>query len=359
VSAPADAGAATLAGAPGAVSSADGASASGTTAGVVSRHAAVGAGRMGRSIAVAYALAGQPCALVDLRERTPEAAARLRDEAQAEMAGILEHLVSLGLLDAAQRPAVLARIAWVDRAGAPDALAQARLIFEAVPETLDAKRDGLGVIGALAGPHVIVASTSSTMQAGELAGFLPHPERFLNAHWLNPAYLVPLVEVAPHAGTAPAVREALLADLRAAGKVPVVCNDAPGYIVPRLQVMVMNEAARMIEQGAASAEDIDLAIRYGFGIRYAAMGVAEFIDFGGLDTLFHASGYLADRLGDARYASPEIVNRKMAAGELGVKTGQGLYAWNADSAARLQAESMRRFAALLKLQGLEPAAPTA
>lgn len=323
----------------------------------VVRHAAVGAGRMGRSIAVAYALAGHPCALVDLRERTPEAAARLKAEAQAEMAGILDHLISLDLLDPARRAAVLDAIPWVARAGAPAVLATAEWIFEAVPETLDAKRDGLGVIGALAGPQAIVASTSSTMQASELAGFLPHPERFLNAHWLNPAYLVPLVEVAPHAGTAPDVRDRLLADLRAAGKVPVVCNDAPGYIVPRLQVMVMNEAARMIEQGAASAEDIDLAIRYGFGIRYAAMGVAEFIDFGGLDTLFHASGYLADRLGDARYASPEIVNRKMAAGELGVKTGQGLYAWDAASAARLQAESMRRFAALLKLQGLEPAAP--
>lgn len=319
----------------------------------------LGAGRMGRSIAVACALAGCNFTLVDLRDRTAEGFAQLAAAVRTELNDILDHLVGLDLFPAAGKDAVLDRIRLVGRADAPAAVAAATVLFEAVPETVEAKREALGEAGAWLAPEAIVASTSSTMLSGELAAFVPRPERFLNAHWLNPAYLVPLVEVAPHAGTLPEVREHVLAVLRAVGKVPVVCSGAAGYIVPRLQVVVMNEAARMIEQGAATAEDIDLAIRYGFGIRYASMGVAEFIDFGGVDIIYHASRYLADKLADDRYACPDIVSTKMAAGELGVKTGRGFYEWDAAKAASFQQEAMRRFAGLLKLHGLTPMPPEA
>ena len=95
---------------------------------------------------------------------------------------------------------------------------------------------------------------------------------------------------------------------------PVVCGPAPGYIVPRLQALIMNEAARMVEEGVASAEDIDKATRYGLGLRFAAMGVVEFIDFGGNDILYHASRYLAAALSAERYTAPAIVDRLMARG---------------------------------------------
>ena len=125
-----------------------------------------------------------------------------------------------------------------------------------------------------------------------------HRERFLNAHWLNPAFLIPLVELSPGARTDPAVTARLKAMLEAIGKVPVVCAARPGYIVPRIQALAMNEAARMVEEGVASAEDIDKAIKYGFGIRYAVLGMLEFIDFGGGDILYYASRYLTEALGD-------------------------------------------------------------
>jgi 3-hydroxybutyryl-CoA dehydrogenase len=112
-----------------------------------------------------------------------------------------------------------------------------------------------------------------------------------------------------------------MALLEEIGKVPVRCAPAPGYIVPRLQALLMNEAARMIEQGIATPADIDAAVRFGFGFRYATMGVVEFIDFGGLDILYHASRYLTQATGDERYAAPEIVNARMAEGKLGLKTG--------------------------------------
>jgi len=105
--------------------------------------------------------------------------------------------------------------------------------------------------------------------------------------------------------------------------VPVVCAARPGYIVPRIQALAMNEAARMVEEGVASAEDIDKAIKYGFGIRYAVLGLLEFIDYGGGDILYYASRYLTQALGDPRYAAPDIIERNMREGRIGLKTGKG------------------------------------
>ena len=189
---------------------------------------------------------------------------------------------------------------------------------------LELKREALARASALAGPEPIIASTTSTILVDDLSGAVAHPERFLNAHWLNPAYLVPLVELSPGAGTDPAVTARLKALLEGIGKVPVVCAPRPGYIVPRIQALAMNEAARMVEEGVASAEDIDKAIKYGFGFRFAVLGMLEFIDWGGGDILYYASRYLTQALGSERYAAPEIVERNMREGRIGFTTGQGL-----------------------------------
>jgi len=176
---------------------------------------------------------------------------------------------------------------------------------------------------ALAGAQPIIASTTSTILADDLAGAVAHPERFLNAHWLNPAYLVPLVELSPAATTAPATVARFKALLEAIGKVPVVCAARPGYIVPRIQALAMNEAARMVEEGVASAEEIDKAIRFGFGFRYAILGLLEFIDWGGGDILYYASRYLEGALGSDRYRAPEVISHNMREGRIGLRTGAG------------------------------------
>ena len=176
---------------------------------------------------------------------------------------------------------------------------------------------------AAAGPRPIIASTTSTILVDDLSCAVVQPRRFLNAHYLNPAFLMPLVELSPGIGTDRAVVVRLKALLESAGKVPVICAARPGYIVPRIQTLAMNEAARPLEEGVASAEDVDKAIKYGFGVRFAILGLLEFIDWGGGDILYYASRYLTGTLGSDRYAAPEIVVHNMRDGRIGLKTGKG------------------------------------
>jgi 3-hydroxybutyryl-CoA dehydrogenase len=249
---------------------------------------------------------------------------------------------------------MLGRVHFADRAAAAEALAVVDVLFEGVPEVAAAKREAF----AFACPHLradaLLASTTSTMLSTDLAAMVERPGRFLNAHWLNPAYLMPLVEVSPHPGTEPGAVAELCALLEAIGKKPVLCKAAPGFIVPRLQALVMNEAARMIEQGVATPEDMDRAVRYGFGPRFASMGVVEFIDFGGLDILYYASHYLAQALGEPRFAPPEIVNRYMREGRRGLRDGKGFFDWQNVDVAAYRKDVLARQLALLRHLGLAP-----
>jgi 3-hydroxybutyryl-CoA dehydrogenase len=132
----------------------------------------------------------------------------------------------------------------------------------------------------------------------------------------------------------------------------VLCGPTPGYIVPRLQALIMNEAARMIEEGAATAEEIDKATRYGLGLRFAALGVVEFIDFGGSDILHHASREMSASIDPQRYAAPAIVARMVEQGRLGVKTGSGFYDYSDRDVAAYRRDVMARTLGMLRHAGL-------
>ena len=289
------------------------------------RFAAVGAGRMGRGIAIAFAYAGHRISLIDLRQRSDEAWQRLRDEAKTEIEASLSGLAQLGVIDASQIERIAARVDFVDAASAPRAFAAAELVFEGVPETMQAKREAFEHINRHCRDDAILTSTTSSILVTQLAAFVRLPERFLNMHWLNPAYVIPVVELSCHPGTDAGVLARTKALMEQIGKLPVVCGAPPGYIVPRLQALVMNEAARMIEEGAATAEEIDKATRYGLGLRFAALGVVEFIDFGGCDILHHASREMSASLDKGRYTAPAIVGRMVEEGRLGLKSGSGFY----------------------------------
>jgi len=314
----------------------------------------LGAGRMGRGIAHAFAFAGHEVVLIDGKPRDAQSAARLRAEAYAELRASLSALAELGAFKSEEIEEILARVRFAACAEAPAALAEVDVLFEGVPEVLEAKRAAFELAGAHLRADAIVASTTSTMLSTQLAALVARPERFLNCHWLNPAYLIPLVELSPHEGTDRAVTERMKRLLEAIGKKPVVCKAAPGFIVPRLQALVMNEAARMVEQGLASAEDVDRAVRYGFGLRYASMGVVEFIDYGGLDILYYASHYLAQALGEPRFEPPAIVEQYMREGRRGLRDGRGFFDWNALDTARYRREVLARQLALLRHLGLAP-----
>jgi 3-hydroxybutyryl-CoA dehydrogenase len=318
----------------------------------MARFAAVGAGRMGRGIAIAFAYAGHRIAVIDLRERPAAAWAALKADAEAEVRASLQSLAQLGAITAEQAAAIAARVDYVDAAGAAGALAEAELVFEGVTETLQAKHDAFAQIGRHCSPAAIVASTTSSLPVTQLAGLIVEPSRFLNVHWLNPAYLIPVVELSVHAGTDAAVVGRCKALMESIGKLPVVCGPAPGYIVPRLQALVMNEAARMIEEGAATAEEIDKATRFGMGLRFAAMGVVEFIDFGGSDILHHASREMAAALDPERYRAPDIVGRMVESGRLGVKSGAGFYDYAGRDIAAYRRDVLARTLAQLEHSGL-------
>ena len=303
---------------------------------------------MGRGIALAFAYAGHEVWLIDAKQRGADAVAALEREARSDIAANLDALAELGALDAAERPAILARVRFADRAAAPAALAQAEFVFEGVPEVMAAKGEAFAFAAPHLAPHAVLASTTSTFLVTELASHVAHPERFLNAHWLNPPHLIPLVELSAHPGTATDALARLIALLEGIGKVPVECAAAPGYIVPRLQTLIMNEAARMVEQGVASAEAIDRATRYGLGFRYASMGVVEFIDYGGNDILYYASRYLAEALKDTRYASPAIVDRHMREGHNGLRDGKGFYDFSGVDIAAYKKQALGRMLGMLR-----------
>jgi 3-hydroxybutyryl-CoA dehydrogenase len=316
------------------------------------RIACLGAGRMGRGIAMVFAYAGHPVTIVDFKPRAAEAFSTLAAAAMDEVRGTLASLARLGLFDEGKVAAITARVTVVSEVDAQAALSSASVIFEGLPEVLELKRDALGRAAALAGAEPIIASTTSTILVDDLSGAVAHPERFLNAHWLNPAYLVPLVELSPGVRTRPEVTAKLKALLESIGKVPVVCAPRPGYIVPRIQALAMNEAARMVEEGVATAEEIDRAIKYGFGFRFAVLGMLEFIDWGGGDILYYASRYLTKALDSERYAAPAIVERNMHEGRIGLRTGQGFLDYANLDVDAYRRERLAAFVAMLGQLGL-------
>ena len=316
------------------------------------RFAAVGAGRMGRGIAVAFAYAGHRIALIDLRERSPEAMQKLRAEVQAEVESALRNLADLGVVPPEQVEQIAARVELVEARNAPQALAGAELLFEGVPETMEAKKDAFDWMNRYCRDDAILTSTTSSILVTQLKDLVRLPERFLNMHWLNPAYVIPVVELSCHEGTAPEVLARAKAIMESIGKLPVVCGATPGYIVPRLQALVMNEAARMIEEGAATAEEIDKATRYGMGLRFAALGVVEFIDFGGADILHHASREMAASIDAGRYTAPAIVGEMVAQQKLGLKTASGFYDYEGRDLAAYRRDVLTRTLGMLKHAGM-------
>ena len=308
--------------------------------------ACLGAGRMGRGIAVTFAYAGHPVGIVDFKARSAEAFDALAQEVLDEIRKTLISLSRFGLLAALDVEQIITRVRVMPEAEAGATLREAAIIFEGIPEVLDLKRDALARASRLAGPGPIIASTTLTILVDDISSAVEHPRRFLNAHWLNPAYLIPLVELSPGAVTDPAITARVKALLEGIGKVPVVCAATPGYIVPRIQALAMNEAARMVEEGVASAADIDKAIKYGFGFRYATMGLLEFIDWGGGDILYYASRYLEGALHSDRYRAPEVITRNMEQGRIGMRTGAGFLDY---SGMDVDAFREQRLAALVEL----------
>jgi 3-hydroxybutyryl-CoA dehydrogenase len=322
----------------------------------LSRIAVVGAGRMGRGISLSFAFSGYTVQLFDSEERNAEAFAELTESVLEEIQTELGFLERLQLVTAAQAKEIATRITVVARSASAEHLGQADFVFEAVAEVLDIKQSTYAWLNSVVADTAIIGSTTSTILVDTLAEFVEHNSRFLNTHWLNPALLMPLVEMSPGQYSDEQAVSSMKALLESIGKQPVICAASPGFIVPRIQALAMTEAARCVEEGVASAEDVDKAIRIGFGVRYAVLGLLEFIDWGGGDTVYYATKYLAGSLDDKRFSVPEIIEKNMRENRNGIRDGQGFYDYRERDVDAYRQERMGDFVKLLQHLSLLPEA---
>jgi 3-hydroxybutyryl-CoA dehydrogenase len=277
--------------------------------------AVVGAGTMGHGIAQVAAMAGARVSLID-RDPAP------LDQALERIRAHLSEGVRRGKVPPALAGSALDRIATTT--DLPAGVAGARLVIEAVPERLPLKQDVLRSVEAAATPDTVLASNTSSLSITEIQGALNHPARVVGLHFFNPVHLMQLVEVVRGDATGQATVEAAAAFARWIGKVPIVVRDSPGFASSRLGLTLGLEAMRMLEEGVASAEDIDTAMTLGY--RHP-MGPLRLTDLVGLDVRLDIAEYLYQRLGDERFRPPRILREKVARGELGRKTGRGFYDW--------------------------------
>ncbi|MDA3441299.1 3-hydroxybutyryl-CoA dehydrogenase [Acinetobacter bereziniae] len=315
--------------------------------------AILGAGRMGKAMAIAFAYAGLKVALIDARQRSEIEFQNYHSQILSDLQQELQLLETIKFINAEQHVFINKRIDILSRDGSVEVLSNCDLLLEAVPEVKPLKQEIFAWLDPYILANCIVASTTSTFLVTDIAQMISHPERVINAHWLNPAYLIPLVELSRSEETSDEVVADLKHFLHDIGKVPVVCNAKAGYIVPRIQALAMNEAARMVEEGVATAEDIDIAIRTGFGLRFSVLGLLEFIDWGGGDILYYASQYLQRELGD-RYQAPEIIADNMRQQRNGLREKQGFYNYDQVDIADYKKKVLHQFADRITSQQLKP-----
>ncbi|WP_291080202.1 3-hydroxyacyl-CoA dehydrogenase family protein [Dietzia sp. UBA5065] len=278
---------------------------------VPERVGVYGGGRMGAGIAYAFLAAGSRVTVI---EATGEAASAAR----ARLAASVTTASERGHLD--RDPAEL--LARVEVSDDPSALEGCELVVEAVPESPALKAGVLAAIEAAA-PDAWIGTNTSSLSIDDLAGSLARPERLVGLHFFNPVPASALVEIVVGGKTDPALVERARTWVGGLGKTAVSVTDSPGFASSRLGVMLALEAMRMVEEGVASAGDVDTAMELGY--RHP-MGPLRTTDLVGLDVRLAIAEYLEERLGP-RFAPPRILRDKVAAGDLGKKTGRGFFSW--------------------------------
>ncbi len=272
----------------------------------------LGGGRMGAGIAHAFVVAGATVAMV---ERDDEQAAA----ALERVASALRASVERGTVDSSVE-LLTSRIS----SGTDDALFDGcDLVVEAVPEQHDLKVASLARIERRVGSSAVIASNTSSMSIDTLAATMTNPARFLGLHFFNPVPASELVEIVTGSATSPVIVESAEGWVAALGKTPITVRDSPGFASSRLGVVIGLEAIRMLEEGVASAADIDAAMVLGYRF---PVGPLRLTDIVGLDVRLGIADYLHEHLGD-RFAAPRLLREKVAAGELGRKTGRGFFSW--------------------------------
>ena len=280
--------------------------------------AVIGTGMMGPGIGLVLAMGGVDTTIVS---RSADTAALGIASARRSA----EILRQNGLLSDAATSEALSLIACSDNLD--ETVRTADLVIESAPENLGFKQELFAHLDGISKPDAILASNTSGLSITSIAANCVRPERVLTTHFWNPPHLVPLVEIVKGEKTSDAAVQVVRALLVACGKRPVIVHkDRPGQLGNRLQMALVREAAYMIAEGIATAEDIDIAIRNGLGLRYPAYGLLEHQDLVGLDMVLS----ICDYVGRDLYRDPDapvLLNKMVEEGHLGAKTGEGFLQW--------------------------------
>jgi 3-hydroxybutyryl-CoA dehydrogenase len=281
------------------------------------RIGVIGAGTMGHGIAQVAALAGHTVVLADeSRELALQGIERVREN--------LDGGVARGKVKPEARDAALSRISA--GTGLVDAATGAALVIEAVPERMELKRAVFAEADAVAPPDAVLATNTSSLSITDIQSGTARPGRVIGMHFFNPVHINALVEVVRGRQTSAATVGTALDFVAGIGKEAVLVNDSPGFATSRLGVLLGLEAIRMVEEGVASAADIDRAMELGY--RHP-MGPLRLTDLVGLDVRLDIARYLHEKLRAERFRPPVLLEQMVAEGRLGKKSGQGFYAWDA------------------------------
>ena len=279
------------------------------------RVGVVGAGTMGHGIA-------QVCAMAGFRVRLTDADPEALDRGSRAIAANLAKGIERGKVTEEERDAALARISPED--GPTAVAADADIVFEAIPENLDLKQGLFRHLEGVAPAACIFATNTSSLSIARIAEAVSDPGRVMGTHFFNPVHIMTLLEVVVADTTRPEVLEAVRALGGRIGKEVITVRDFPGFATSRLGICLGMEAIRMVEQGVASAEDIDKAMVLGY--RHP-LGPLRLGDLVGLDVRLAIGEYLARALNNPAFEPPALLREMVARGDLGKKTGRGFYEW--------------------------------
>ena len=282
---------------------------------------------MGHGIAIEFALAGYD---VRLHSRSEESLERAR----GMIGDSLERLRDLGRVSEQQAEAVQGLV-WMSTELA-EAVGDADLVIESISEDIGAKTELFGRLDELCPDRTILASNTSSFLPSRLAAATTRPDKVINAHFLNPPFFVPLVEVVPTEETSEETTSVVMELLTSLGKQPILVErEVPGFVASRLQMAVLREALWLVENEVASAEDVDKAISAGLGRRWATAGVLHVLEVAGWDLISRVASDVFPYLSNAD--DPELLRDMVERGDIGVKAGKGFYDWTPE-----KAEDMRR-----------------
>ena len=271
-----------------------------------------GAGSMGAGIAQVAAMGGFQVKVVDVSDE-------VWGRARKTITKSLERIVKKGTITEQEMEAILARISFsTDVASLKDV----PFIFEAVFEDITVKKELFAKLDAVCGDDTIYATNTSSIAITEMAALVKRPANFVGMHFFNPVPMMKLVEVIPALQTAVETKDLALEMAKKIGKTAITCNDTPGFVVNRLFVPYIIDAVRLLEEGVASAEDIDTAMKLGCNM---PMGPLEFQDFAGVDIGYHVINIFHDYMKQERFAAPGLLRNMIKAGYVGRKAGKGFY----------------------------------